>query len=259
VPGNSGGESEEIIGRWLKQRPGVRERIVIFTKVGSRTGGPNPGGLSKDGIVHGAERSLARLSVDSIDLYFSHWPDPATPLDETLAAFAKLKEQGKIRAIGASNVDASQLEEAMTTAEKESLPSYQAVQTEYNLYNRDGFEGQLREICLKQQLGVVTYYSLAAGFLTGKYRSADDLSQSQRGTRVAKYLDTRGFAIVDALDKVANARGAKPAEIALAWLMAQEGVSAPIASATDISHVQSFRRAADIHLTPDELNLLNVK
>ena len=258
VPGNQGGESETIIGNWLKARPAVRDKVVIFTKVGSATDGtPQKGGLSKKWILDAADRSLARLGVDAIDVYFSHWPDESVPVSETLGAYETLLKAGKIRSIGASNLDAEQLTSALATAREKNLPGYQVVQPEYNLYSRATYEGPMRDLCMAESLGVVTYYSLAAGFLSGKYRSNQDLGKSVRGKRMGRYLNTRGAAILDALDRVAQARSATPAEVALAWLMAKQGVTAPIASATRVDQVESFARAAGMKLAIDEMAALD--
>jgi aryl-alcohol dehydrogenase-like predicted oxidoreductase len=258
VPGNRGGESETIIGNWLKARPAARNKVVILTKVGSATDGtPLKGGLSQKWILEAADRSLARLGVDAIDVYLSHWSDGSVPVSETLGAYEKLLKTGKIKSIGASNVNAEQLASALATARDENLPGYQVVQPEYNLYSRGTYDGALRDLCIEQSLGVVTYYSLAAGFLSGKYRSNDDLGTSVRGARMARYLNPRGAAVLEALDRVAEARSATPAEVSLAWLMAREGVTAPIASATRIAHVESFAKAAGMKLTPEEMTLLD--
>ena len=257
VPGNSGGESETIIGDWLRARPGMRERVKIFTKVGSGDGGPKEGGLTEKWILPAVDRSLKRLGIERIDLYFSHWPDPAgTPYAETLGAFEKLVEAGKVKAIGASNLDAGQLDEALAVARLQGLPEYQVLQPEYNLSDRSGFDGPLRDLCLSEGIGVVTYYSLASGFLSGKYRSEADFGKSRRGERMGKYLNPRGLAILDALEAVARAQGASPAEVALAWLMAREGVTAPIASATSVAQVESFAKAAALRLSAEEMAAL---
>ncbi|QDL92484.1 aldo/keto reductase [Paroceanicella profunda] len=255
APGNSGGESETILGRWLKARPGMRERIVLFTKVGSAMGAPERKGLSRRWILQAVEDSLRRLGVESIDLYFSHWPDD-TPPEETLGAYDTLLRAGKIRAIGASNFDAGQLAASLAAADA-GLPAYQVLQPELNLYNRGGFEGALQELCVARQIGVVTYFSLASGFLSGKYRSKADLSVSARGSSVEKYLDEKGLRVLAALDTVAERQGAQPADVSLAWLMAHPGVTAPIASATTPAQVESFARAADLSLTADDMALLN--
>jgi len=257
APGNAGGESETIIGKWLKARPGMRDKVVIFTKVGADLRKPGKKGLSERWILEAVEGSLSRLGVDAIDLYFSHWPDPDTPYAETLGAYEKLLKAGKVKTIGASNLDAKQLTEALAVAKKNGLPRYQVLQPEYNLYDRASYDGALRDLCIREGLGVVTYYSLASGFLSGKYRSKDDLAQSKRGQGVAKYLNARGDAILDALDAVSARHGAKPAEVALAWLIAREGVTAPIASATSVAQVESFAKSAELSLTREDLLALD--
>ncbi|MBE9603863.1 aldo/keto reductase [Acetobacteraceae bacterium H6797] len=257
APGNQGGESETIIGKWLKARPGMRDKVVIFTKVGSDLRKPGQKGLSERWILQAVEGSLSRLGVESIDLYFSHWPDPETPYAETLDAYDKLLKAGKIKSIGASNLDGAQLAEALKASKENGLPAYQVLQPEYNLYDRASYDGPRRDFCLKEGLGVVTYYSLASGFLSGKYRSEADLGQSARGGGIGKkYLNPRGFAILKALDEVAGRHGAKPAEVALAWLMAREGVTAPIASATRVEQVASFAKAAALALGAEDMALL---
>lgn len=257
APGNKGGESETIIGKWLAAHPGARDSVTLFTKVGSDLGEPGKKGLSARWITDAVEDSLRRLQTDHIDLYFSHWPDNDTPYEETLGAYDKLLKAGKIRAVGASNLNAGQLQASLTVADEKGLPRYQVLQPEYNLYDRESFEGALQELTVRENIGVVTYYSLASGFLSGKYRSEKDLSQSQRGQGVGKYLNDRGFRILDALDKVAAAHDVKPAEVALAWLIAQPGVTAPIASATKIPQVDSFVTALSLTLSADEIAALN--
>lgn len=257
APGNSGGESETVIGAWLKARPGMRDTVTICTKVGSDMGKPDQSGLSRRWIIEEVENSLRRLNTDVIDLYFAHWPDPATPIEETLGAFDTLIAQGKVRAIGASNVDAGQLAESLDLAAT-GLPRMEVLQPEYNLMDRDGFEGPLQDLCMARGVGVVTYFSLASGFLSGKYRGQADLVQSVRGEDVEKYLNPRGFAMLDALHAVAEGHGAKPAEVALAWVLAQPGVTAPIASATKTAHVASFARAVELVLSPGDLAALNL-
>lgn len=256
VPGNKGGDSEEIIGTWMKQGKISRDKAVIITKVGSEMG-PGMKGLKQGYIMQAVDASLKRLQTDYIDLYLSHWPDPETPHEETLAAFAKLKEQGKIRAIGCSNLDATQLKASLDAAEKEGLPRYDVLQPEYNLYDRSSFEGPLAELCVKEDIGVITYFSLASGFLSGKYRSKKDTEGRSRGDRVTKYLDDKGMQILKALDAVAEETGAKAAEIAIAWLMQKKGVTAPIASATSLGQMESLRKAADLKLSPDAMNRLD--
>ncbi|AOX17759.1 aldo/keto reductase [Kozakia baliensis] len=257
APGNKGGESETIIGNWLKSRPGVRDKVKIFTKVGSDLGVPGKKGLSEKWITQAVDESLSRLGIEQIDLYFSHWPDPETSYEETLGAYDKLLKAGKIKAIGASNFDAKQFSDALEAARSYNLPRYQVLQPEYNLYDRSSFDGALRDLCIAEDIGVVTYYSLASGFLSGKYRSESDLQQSKRGEGIGKYLNPRGKKILDALDIAAERHDATDAEIALAWLIAREGVTAPIASATKRSHVESFAKAVEIELTDEDLKALD--
>ena len=257
VPGNSGGESETIIGNWIRRNPSKRERVVVMTKVGS--GMPGNGGkktLKKEWILREVDDSLRRLRIDRIDLYQAHWPDSETPIEDTLSAFDTLARAGKVRAIGASNYDAAQLAEALRVADEKDLPRYQTLQPGYNLVERAGFEGALRDLCIREGLGVITYYSLASGFLSGKYRSREDLRKSARGRGVEKYLDERGRRIIRALDAVAVRHDAVPAEIALAWLMQRQGVTAPIASATSRSQLESLVRAADLSLSAHDVREL---
>lgn len=257
APGNKGGESETIIGNWLAAHPGTRDKVTLFTKVGADMGEAGKKGLSARWITQAVEDSLRRLQTDCIDLYFSHWPDSETAYDETLGAYEKLLKAGKIRAIGASNLNAEQLSESLKVADANGLPRYQVLQPEYNLYDRSSFEGALQDLTIRENIGVVTYYSLASGFLSGKYRSEKDLSQSQRGQGIAKYLNPRGFAIVEALESVAASHNVKPAEVALAWLIQQPGVTAPIASATKLAHIDSFVTAVSLNLSTDEVAALN--
>jgi aryl-alcohol dehydrogenase-like predicted oxidoreductase len=256
VPGNSGGESETIIGGWLAANPGKRDRVVLITKVGSEMG-PGSKGLSERYILEAVEASLRRLQVDTIDLYLSHWPDPATPWEETLGAYARLLAAGKVRAVGASNLDAAQLAEALRVADAAGLPRYQVLQPGYNVYDRGRLEGPLLDRCVAEGLGVITYYGLAKGFLSGKYRSQADLGRSARGSGVAGYLTPRGFAILGTLDEVAAAHGTTPAEVALAWIIARPGVTAPISSATSLEQLASHVRATQLALTPTELAALD--
>lgn len=256
VAGNRGGESETIIGNWLKTSPGRRGKTVIITKVGASLG-PDKKGLSAKRIMAAAEDSLRRLQTDHIDLYMSHYPDPGTPVEETLRAYEGLIEQGKVRAIGSSNHTAAQLREALAVASANGLPRYEVHQPEYNLYDRGSYEGPLRDLCIAEGLGVITYYSLASGFLSGKYRSPDDLAKSVRGQGIGKYLNDRGRRILDALDAVADAHEATPAEVALAWLIARKGVTAPIASATTVQQLESLIRATRLSLPASAMDLLN--
>lgn len=255
VPGNQGGESEAILGKWMK-RSGRRAETVIITKVGSAVG-PYKKDLTAKHILAAVEDSLRRLQTDYIDLYLSHWPDQTTPIEETLGAFATLLKQGKVRAVGGSNYDARGLGAALEAARTTDLPRYEALQPEYNLYDRAGYEGALRELCIREGLGVITYFSLASGFLTGKYRSEADLAQSKRGQGVKKYLNARGFRILSTLDSVGKQVKAAPGEVALAWLMAQPGVTAPIASATTVAQIDSLIRATQITLSDAEIEDLN--
>ena len=255
APGNKGGESETIIGKWLKNNPAKRAKILILTKVGSDMGEGRKG-LSARWIAQAVEDSLRRLQTDVIDLYQSHWPD-ATPDDETLGAYDKLIKAGKVRAIGASNLDAEQLKRALDVSAAKSLPRYESLQPEYNLYDRAKFDGALQELVLREDVGVITYFSLASGFLSGKYRSKADMGQSKRGNGVEKYLDARGLRILDALDGVAKRLEAKPAEVALAWVMARKGVTAPIASATSRDQLASLVRSADLKLSDEDSRALD--
>ena len=254
VPGNQGGESETIIGEWMKAR-GNRSRVVVITKVGSPMG-PGKEGLKPRYIEEAVEASLKRLQTDAIDLYLAHWPDMATPIGETLGAFQRLIEKGKIRWCGASNLHVALLEAALAAARARGGPRYEVLQPEYNLADRREFENGLADLCVREELGVITYFSLAKGFLSGKYRSKKDLAKSPRGGGVKAYLNPRGFRILDALDHVAAAHTAKPAEVALAWVMAQPGVTAPIASATSVEQVESLVRSTELKLTADDMAAL---
>jgi aryl-alcohol dehydrogenase-like predicted oxidoreductase len=256
VPGHVGGESETIIGDWLAANPGKRDKVVLITKVGSDMGSGKRD-LSPGYIASAAEASLRRLRVDAIDLYLSHWPDPETPCADTLGAYARLIEAGKIRSIGASNLDATQLGEALRVADQTGLPRYQVLQPGYNLHDRAALEGPLLDLCRAEDLGVITYFSLAKGFLSGKYRSEDDLGKSPRGSGIEPYLTPRGFAILGALDIVAMRLGATPAEVALAWIMAKPDITAPIASATNRAQLDSLVRATRLVLAPEDVAALD--
>lgn len=256
VPGNKGGDSEEIIGKWLKQSDVARDKAIIITKVGSEMG-PGKKGLKANYILEAVDASLKRLQTDHIDLYLSHWPDPETPHQESLAAYAKLKEQGKIRHVGCSNLDATQLQASLDAAAKAGLPRYDVLQPEYNLYARDSFEGALADLCVKEDIGVITYFSLAAGFLTGKYRTKADTEGRARENRVAAYLDDKGLRILAALDKVSAETGSKPAEVALAWLLRKRGVTAPIASATSLGQLDALIKSAKLFLSDEAMRLLD--
>ncbi len=255
APGNQGGESETIIGRWL-QRSGNRDKVLIATKVGMEMG-PGDKGLSRPYIFRAVERSLRRLQTDHIDLYQSHTDDEATPLEETLGAFADLIRQGKVRATGASNYSAPRLAQALQVSRDNGLPRYECLQPLYNLCERAAFEEALAPLCVKEKLGVLTYFSLASGFLTGKYRSEADLAKSARGKAVQKYLNDRGFRILAALDRVAGRYGSTPARVALAWLLARPGVTAPIASATSVGQLEDLLAATRLDLDAAAVEELN--
>lgn len=251
VPGHRGGESETMIGEWLRTS-GKRDRVQIATKVGML---PGDGGekLSPARIAAACDASLQRLGTDHIDLYFAHQDDDATPQDVVADAFARLVEAGKVRVLGASNFHAARLKSAIEGARAAGLPHYQVLQPEYNLVSRTKFEGELQDYCVEYNIGVVPYYGLASGFLTGKYRSADDLNKSVRGGRMAELLEGRGQAMLAAMDGVAEETGATHAQIALAWLIAQPGVTAPIASATSAAQVEDLLPAMDLRLSNDQL------
>jgi aryl-alcohol dehydrogenase-like predicted oxidoreductase len=252
VAGHVGGESETMIGEWLRTS-GKRDQVQIATKVGMM-----PGGLKPEVIERAVEGSLRRLGTDRIDLYFAHKDDADTPLDDVLAAFARLLDAGKIRSIGASNYSAMRLKAALDASKAAGLPHYTVLQPEYNLVSRHGFEGELQDLAITHNIGVVPYYGLASGFLTGKYRSRDDLGKSVRGDTVAKYLDDKGSAVLAEMDRVASETGATLAQIALAWLAAQDGVTAPIASATSVAQMEELMGFLDIDLTRDQLDRLTV-
>ena len=251
VPGNKGGESETIIGSWMKDR-GNRDKVVVITKVGSDMGQGHKD-LSAAYIEKAVDASLKRLQTDVIDLYLSHWPDPTTPYEETLGAYEKLLAKGEVRHVGCSNLDAGQLRAALDVASLRSLPRYEVLQPEYNLYDRSSFDGPLRDLCVAEDIGVITYFSLAKGFLSGKYRSEADLGQSERGGGVKDYLNARGMRILAALDAVSARHSAKQAEVALAWVIARPGVTAPIASATKPEQMDSLIKSASLKLTADDM------
>ncbi len=255
VPGNKGGESETIIGTWLKQS-GNREKVIIATKVGSEMG-PNRKGLTKPYILRSVEDSLQRLQTDTIDLYQSHKDDPHTPLDETLEAYDQLIKQGKVRAIGASNYSAKRLSEAMQISARKGYTGYQSLQPRYNLYDRAEYEGSLEPLCKEHEMGVITYSSLASGFLTGKYRSGQDRSKSIRGQGIIIYLNERGFRILEGLDQIAKQYNSTPAGVSLAWLMARPGITAPIASATSVEQLSELIEGTKLKLDKASIELLN--
>ena len=255
VTGHQGGESETIIGRWIAAR-GRHDDVVIATKVGSDMGLGRKC-LRKDYILQAAEASLRRLQVDAIDLYQSHWDDETTPLDETLEAYATLIAQGKVRAIGASNLSADRLQQALDVSARNGLPRYLTLQPPYNLYDRATFEGPLASLCIREGLGVISYFALAAGFLTGKYRSEADFAKSARGGGMSKYLNPRGLRILAALDRVAADKHATPAAVALAWLIDRPGLTAPIASATSVEQLGGLIAATRLRLDADAVRALD--
>jgi aryl-alcohol dehydrogenase-like predicted oxidoreductase len=255
APGNKGGESETIIGNWLK-KSGKRDKVIIATKVGKPMG-EGKSGLSRKYITLAVEDSLKRLQTDHIDLYQSHADDNDTPLLETLETYTDLVKQGKVKAIGASNYSAARFKDALQVSNENRLASYQCLQPEYNLYARAHYEKELEPVCRERNIGVITYYSLASGFLTGKYRSENDLSQSRRGQGVKKFLNPRGYKILAALDKVAATYETGPAGIALAWVMARPGITAPIASATSIKQLGGLTKAMELALDVNAIDLLN--
>jgi aryl-alcohol dehydrogenase-like predicted oxidoreductase len=253
--GNKGGESETILGEWMKQR-GNRDKIILATKVGMEMG-PDKKGLSKSYILRSVEDSLRRLQTDYIDLYQSHQDDPETPLEETLEAYAQLIKQGKVRAIGASNYSAERLAESLKVSEQHRFPRYESLQPLYNLYDRADYEKELEPLCEEKSVGVISYYSLASGFLTGKYRSEEDLSKSVRGQGVKKYLNERGFRILKAMDEVAAQHDSTPARVSLAWLIARPSITAPIVSATSLEQLNDLVEATKLELDDSSIALLN--
>ncbi|MEH1793386.1 MULTISPECIES: aldo/keto reductase [unclassified Nostoc] len=253
--GNQGGESETILGKWLKQR-GNREQVVIATKVGNDLGIKGKG-LSRKYIQQAVEDSLQRLQTDYIDLYQSHIDDESTPLEETLETYGELISQGKVRVIGASNYSASRLAQALQISQQHGYPRYESLQPRYNLYSRSDYEQDLQLLSQEQGIGVINYSSLASGFLSGKYRSEQDLSISARGNSVKQYLNARGFRILKAVDEVAKTYNSTPTQVSLAWLIARPTITAPIVSATNIEQLNDIIKAIDLKLDPDAIDLLN--
>lgn len=255
VPGNSGGESETIIGKWMRDR-GNRDKVIIATKGGADMGsGKN---VTKAYLVKAAEASLKRLQTDYIDLYQTHYDEESTPVQETLEAYDTLIKAGKVRAIGASNMSAARLQESLAFSEKHGLPRYNTFQPEYNLYDREAYETQYAAICEQQELGVINYYSLASGFLTGKYRQPADIGKSSaRGQKALSYLNERGLRILAALDQVAAQYQATPAGVALAWLLTRPAVAAPIASATSKEQLHELMKGVQLQLDTAAVTLLN--
>jgi len=255
APGHQGGESETVLGKWMK-RSGTRAKVIIATKVGMDMGGDKKG-LGKAYILRAAEDSLRRLETDYIDLYQSHQDDPNTPLEETLEAYDQLIRAGKVKAIGASNYQAGRLREALNISKEKGLPRYESLQPHYNLMERAGYEAELEPLCRGENLGVIPYFALASGFLTGKYRSEADLGKSPRGGSVKKYLNDRGFAVLKALDDVAAGHKTTQAAVALAWLIARPGITAPIASATSVAQLKELVTATELKLDSGSLEALN--
>ncbi len=254
VPGHQGGESETILGKWFA-RSGKRHKIMLATKVGFKMGDGSQG-LGKQYILRAVEESLKRLQTDVIDLYQSHTDDGTTPFEETLSAYDELLKAGKVRAIGASNYTGARLTEAEHTAQAKALPVYTTLQPEYNLYAREKYETDLAPVAARYGLGVIPYFSLASGFLTGKYQSLEDTKSAKRGSRVERYFDDRGKRILAALKQVSEETGAQQASVALAWLMAQPTVTAPIASATSVEQMEALFAAVDLTLTQEQLKRL---
>jgi aryl-alcohol dehydrogenase-like predicted oxidoreductase len=251
--GHQGGESERVIGKWFKES-GKRDKIVLATKV-SRL--KTRLGLSAANIEAAVDDSLRRLQTDYIDVYFSHFDDETTPMEETLGAYQKLIKAGKVRVIGASNFTGARLEAALKVSKESGLPTYQVLQPEYNLYDREGYETDLEPVAQAHKLAVVTYFSLASGFLSGKYRSKADIEQRARGPFLNKYLNDRGLRIVDALVEVAKRNDTTPSSVALAWIIARPSVMAPIASTTSVEQLESLVAATRLQLSPEDLKLLS--
>jgi len=255
IKGHQGGESETVIGHWLK-RSGKRADVVIATKVGSDMGEGKT--VRKEYVLRAAEACLKRLQIDCIDLLQTHFDDEVTPPEETMAAYAQLIAQGKVRAVGASNTSLPRLKASLAASKKLGIPRYESLQPNYNLYDRVDFESQYAPICEAEKIGVITYYSLAGGFLTGKYRSAEDAAKNRaRGGKVKGYFDARGLRILAALDAVAARNGATPAQVSLAWLIAQPVVTAPITSATSLTQINEIMQAPRLKLSPDDLRALD--
>jgi len=256
APGHQGGESETVIGNWLKRGTVARDKAVIVTKFGYPTMGDDKK-LKAKWVVEAVDKSLQRLQTDYIDLYLSHFPDDDTPHEETLGALAKLKDAGKVRSIGCSNFSAEQLQASLDAADKNGLPRYDVLQPEYNLYTRNKFEGPLADLCIAEDIGVISYYALAAGFLTGKYRKAEDAEGRTRGNRMPDYINDRGLKVLAALDEVAAETGESLAAISIAWVAARPGITAPIASATSLKQLEAILAAGRLTLTDAQMALLN--
>lgn len=253
--GNKGGESEAIIGAWFAERKN-RDKVILSTKVGSKTG-EHPVNVSRKFILKSVEDSLRRLKTDYIDLYQTHFDDGNTPVEETLSAYQELIKQGKVRVIGTSNMSLERIKESLATAEKDDLPKYQTLQPLFNMMEREKYEKELRPMVEKHNLGVLSYFSLASGFLTGKYRSKDDLDKSERGDTVEKYLNDKGFRVLKALDTVSEKHNTTPAATTLAWTMAQPTITAPIVSATSLEQMEAIFNAPALKLDSEDMDLLD--
>lgn len=254
VDGNKGGESEAIIGEWFAERKN-RESVILSTKVGSKNN-EHPVNVSKKFILESVEQSLKRLKTDYIDLYQTHFDDEKTPVEETLSAYQQLIKEGKVRVIGTSNMSPERIKESLKASEKEGLPKYQTLQPLYNLMERESYEKELRGIVEENNMGVLSYFSLASGFLTGKYRSKSDLNKSERGGGVAKYLNEKGYKVLEALDKISEKHNTTQAAISLAWLMAQPTITAPIVSATSLKQMEAIIKAPQLKLDEDDMKAL---
>jgi aryl-alcohol dehydrogenase-like predicted oxidoreductase len=254
VPGHTGGESEAILGRWMKAR-GNRDKVVIATKVGADMGSGRT--MAPAYMRKAVEDSLKRLQTDRIDLYQTHWDDPKTPLEEVLSTYSELIKAGKVRVIGASNYSAARLKEALDVSARKGLPRYESLQPQYNLVERKDYEAELGPLCRKEQIGVIPYYSLASGFLTGKYRSKSDAGKSPRGSGATKYLDERGLRVLAALDEAASGHKATVAQVALAWLLAKPELTAPIASATSLPQLKELLGAVRLKLSQEDVARLD--
>lgn len=255
VPGNVGGESEAIIGSWIKSRR-QRDKLLVATKVGGEIA-PGEKGLSARHIRNAVEASLKRLQTDYIDLYQAHYDDPDVPFEETLGVFGELITEGKVRAIGLSNHSVDRFKAVLDVSKASGLPRYETLQPLYNLYDRQEFEEVFAPLCRAEGIGVISFYALASGFLSGKYRTQADVNASKRARSNGKYLNERGLRILDALDEVAARTGAKQAQVAVAWVIAQPDVTAPIASATSVQQVEELIAAARLTLDAEALDLLN--
>ena len=258
LPGHVGGESESILGKWMSERNN-RSKVIIATKVGSKMGtAPNAQGLSRRYIIEEVEASLKRLQTDYIDLYQAHRDDTETPLEETMAAFNQLVRQGKVRYLGSSNYSAERMREALEVSKQHGYARYECIQPPYSLVNRSVYEGDLQKLCIEEQIGVITYSSLASGFLSGKYRQGKDLPSSPRAKGIQdRYMNRKGFRVLDALDQIAESHHSTVSQVALAWVMARPGITSAIASATSVEQTRELLGAVQLSLSEDDMNALN--